>query len=73
MEANIWTSVSLGRFRVAVKNVASVQVSSLEQQLERARAALQDEVRSRERELQEKNKELQEMSRQNAQLSESVR
>lgn len=66
-------NVCLGRFRLRLKNVASVQVSSLEQQLERARAALQDEVRSRERELQEKNKELQEMSRQNAQLSESVK
>lgn len=49
----------------------SLQVSSLEQQLERARAALQDEVRNRERDVQEKEKELQEMSRQNAQLSDS--
>lgn len=50
-----------------------LQVSSLEQQLERARAALQEEVRNREREVQEKDKELQELTRQNAQLSESVK
>lgn len=60
-------------FSVVVKNVASVQVSSLEQQLERARATMQDEVRNREQEVQEKDKELQEMARQNAQLSESVK
>lgn len=66
-------NVCLGSFLAVVKNVASVQVSSLEQQLEQARAALQDGIRNRERELQEKDKELQEMARQKAQLSESVK
>lgn len=60
-------------FLVVVKIVVSVQVSVLEQQLERTRAALQDEVRNKERELQEKDKVLQEMTRQNAQLSESIK
>lgn len=65
--------MSVWWFSVVVKTVASVQVSSLEQQLERVRAALQEEVRNSERELQQKDKELQETTRKNAQLSESVR
>ena len=48
-------------------------MSSLEQQLERARASLQGEVRNREQDAQEKDKDLQEMKQQNTQLSESVR
>lgn len=50
-----------------------LQVSSLEQQLERARASLQGEVRNREQDAQERDKDLQQMNQQNAQLSESVR
>lgn len=50
-----------------------LQVSSLEQQLERAWASLQGEVRSREQHAQEKDKDLQEMKQKNTQLSESVR
>lgn len=60
-------------FLVVGKSIMSLQVSSLEQQLERARAALQDEVRNRERDVKEKEKELQEMIQQNAQLSESTK
>lgn len=49
-----------------------VQVSSLEQQLEQARASLQDEVRNREQDAQERDKNLQDMKQHNVQLSESV-
>ncbi|CAJ1071872.1 coiled-coil domain-containing protein 18 [Xyrichtys novacula] len=48
------------------------QVSSLEQQLERARAALQDEVRIRQLNVEEKDQELGEMKQQFTKLSESV-
>ncbi|CAB1429621.1 unnamed protein product [Pleuronectes platessa] len=48
------------------------QVSSLEQQLERARASLQEEARARKQEAQEREKDLQLMNQQNTQLSESV-
>lgn len=64
--------VCVAFFLVVGKNIMSLQVSSLEQLLERARAALQDEVRNRERDVQEKEKELQEMIQQNAQLSDST-
>lgn len=58
---------------VCFKSGCCPQVSSLEQQLERARASLQDEVRRREQEAQEKAKNLQEVNQQNAELSGSVR
>ncbi|XP_047446699.1 coiled-coil domain-containing protein 18 isoform X1 [Mugil cephalus] len=48
------------------------QVSSLEQQLERARTSLQDEVGKREQDVQMKDKKIQEMNQENIQLSESV-
>lgn len=48
------------------------QVSHLEQQLERANASLQDEVRSRFQEAQGRDEELLEMKKKNSQLSENV-
>ena len=49
------------------------QVSGLEKEVERARAALEEEARSRESEAQDGRREVQEATQQAAQLSETVR
>lgn len=66
-------NVCLSGFQLWLKCCVCVQVSRLEQQLERDRAALQEEVRNRERDVQGKDKELQEMIRHNAQVSDSAK
>lgn len=50
-----------------------LQVSGLEQQLERARVSLQEELSKRQEDNQVKEKKLREINQQNERLSESVR
>lgn len=50
-----------------------LQVSGLEQQLERARVSLQEELSKRQEDNQVKEKKLREINQQNERLAESVR
>ena len=52
--------------------VSLLKVSALEQELERARTSLEEEVRRRETEAQENNRDIREKNRLTEQLSESV-